>query len=171
MILASLLGQSFESWRPDRRPHTSVQIFHVLEQPGYCLYCRRHSQEKMVSPGFHFLVVYPLSAEDGAGCQPQFGGGGEEGGCLNRGASVRVLPLMPFFPCVILCRVPGTRPIAALCLPLRIFPMRMISARNLARHLLLPETHYRGICLNMRDQKERFTGARCWTPLTEQSLG
>lgn len=59
---------------PDRRPHTSVQISYVLGPPGFC-FCRpRHGQEKMVSPGFHFLFVFPLSIEDGAGCQTQFGG-------------------------------------------------------------------------------------------------
>lgn len=76
MILASLLGQSFVSWWPDRRPHTFVQIFHVLELPGYGFYCRSRGSEKMVSPGFHFLFVCPHSAQEGAGCRAQFGGGG-----------------------------------------------------------------------------------------------
>lgn len=96
--------------------------------------------------------------------------GGEEEGCLNRSAYVSVFLLMLFFS-VILCRVPGTHPIAALCLPLRIFLTRMISARNPARHLQLRETPYPGICLNMRDRKERFKGAPCWTLLRGLCLG
>lgn len=121
----------------------------------------------MVSPGFHFVFVYPFSIEDGAGCQTSWGAGR---GVLKAMSICECFALNAFF-CVILCRVPGTRPIAALCLPLRIFLMRMISARNLAPHLQLRETPYPGICLNMRDQKERFTGAQCWTPLRGQCLG
>lgn len=29
----------------------------------------------MVSPGFHFVFVYPFSIEDGAGCQTSWGAG------------------------------------------------------------------------------------------------
>lgn len=96
---------------------------------------------------------------------------GQGRGLLKSMNTCVLLLMLFFFFCVILCRVPGTRPIAALCLPLRIFPMRMISARNLARHLQLLETPYPGICLNMRDRKGRSTGARCWTLLRGQSLG
>lgn len=74
-----------------------------------------------------------------------------------------LLMLSSFSLCVILCRVPGTRPIAAPCLPLRIFPMRMISARSLARHLQPLEIPYPGICPNTSGPKERSTGVPCWT--------
>lgn len=109
----------------------------------------------------------PHRAEEGAGRRTPFGGreGAAEMDELTR------MPAVDAFLCVIPCRAPGTRPIAAPCLPLRIFPTKMISARNLALHLQLLETPYPGICLNMSDRKERSTGARCWTPRRGQCLG
>lgn len=69
------------------------------------------------------------------------------------------------------CRAPETPPTDAPCLPLRISPMKMISARNLAPCLRHQGTRCPGTCRNMRDPSGKFKAAPCWTQPREQCLG
>ncbi|VCW49223.1 unnamed protein product, partial [Gulo gulo] len=48
---------------PDRRPHTSVQIFHVLGLPGFCFCCRRRRGEKMSSGNASYRCSMSSSAD------------------------------------------------------------------------------------------------------------
>lgn len=167
MILASLLGRSFGSCWPDGRPHTWVRVLHEWELPGCCCWCPSRGPGTMVSPDARagLITRWALRVVQDAGLRL-----GAGRGLLMWTSRCEGLAFNAFLR-VTLRRVPGTRPTAALCLPLRIFPMRMISARNLALHLQLLETPYLGICLNMRDRRERSTGAPCWTPRRGQYFG